>query len=74
MRRTDFADWRDVPIRYSGLSARASDAILSMKILTMGALFLAVEAHGEALFKYTPNVGPKTIAEIITWFEKRPKS
>lgn len=73
-RRTEFADWRDVPVRYSGLSARARDAIPAMKIPTMGALFLAIEAHGEALFEYAPNVGPKTIAELITWFEGASKA
>ncbi len=68
-RRNDFADWRDVPIRYSDLSARARDAVSAMNISTMGALFFAVEVHGKALFKYIPNVGPKTIAEVMTWFE-----
>src|SRR3546814_8714868 len=36
--RAEFADWRDVPIAYSGLSTRAQDAIRAMRITTMGAL------------------------------------
>src|SRR3546814_9796296 len=49
--RAEFADWRDVPIAYSGLSTRAQDAIRAMRITTMGALYMAIENEGAGLFK-----------------------
>src|SRR3546814_11220526 len=33
--RAEFADWRDVPITYSGLPTRAQDAIRAMRIPTI---------------------------------------
>src|SRR3546814_12986231 len=47
--RAEFADWRDVPIAYSGLSTRAQDAIRAMRITTMGALYMAFENEGAGL-------------------------
>jgi hypothetical protein len=69
--RNSYADWRDVPIRYSTLSPRARDAVESMG--TLGELFNAIEREGETLFKYSPNVGSRTIHEIMTWFQAAPQ-
>lgn len=66
--RASYADWRDVPARYSTLSIRAQDGIAAMGIVTLGSLFDAIERNGETMFRYTPNVGPRTIREIMEWF------
>jgi hypothetical protein len=70
-RRAEFANWRDVPIAYSGLSTRAQDAIRAMRIATMGALYAAIENEGAGLFKYVPNVGRVTVSEILAWYDAR---
>ena len=70
-RRAEFADWRDVPIAYSGLSTRAQDTIRAMRIATMGALYVALENEGAGLFKYVPNVGRITAGEIFAWYNAK---
>ena len=70
-RRAEFADWRDVPIAYSGLSTRAQDTIRAMRIATMGALYVAIENEGAGLFKYVPNVGRITAGEIFAWYNAK---
>lgn len=45
-RRAEFADWREVPIAYSGLSTRTQDAIHAMRITTLGALYSAIGTRG----------------------------
>src|SRR3546814_148178 len=69
--RAEFADWRDVPIAYSGLSTRAQDAIRAMRITTMGALYMAIENEGAGLFKYVPNVGRMTVGELLAWYDAK---
>lgn len=70
-RRAEFADWRDVPIAYSGLSTRARDAVHAMRIATLGALYVAIENQGADLFKYVPNIGRMTVREILSWYDAK---